>query len=158
MSQNRCWLIISPEELARIQATCQLRAAELEAAGIPHQLPDAVVNRPAAQQQLEWSGPSSRTRPPGRPALWCRTFQHQLLTGAVAAFIDRFRFGFNRDQSEKQRGQEQDLLRFQAGSNTLTCRRWAGTAFRTLSENKNSLNGSELNWRTRSKSCSLEQS
>jgi len=105
MSQNRCWLIISPEELARIQATCQLRAAELEAAGIPHQLPDAVVNRPAAQQQLEWSGPSSRTRPPGRPALWCRTFQHQLLTGAVAAFIDRFRFGFNRDQSEKQRGQ-----------------------------------------------------
>ena len=78
---------------------------------------------------MEWPfEPDTATWPAGSLV---QTFQHLPLTGAVAAFIDRYRFGFNRDQSEKRRGQEQDLFRFQAGSNTLTCRRYAGTAFRT---------------------------
>jgi hypothetical protein len=43
----------------------------------------------------------------GRPALFpgVPLIQHLLVTGAGSTFIDRFRFGFNRDQSEEQRGQ-----------------------------------------------------
>jgi hypothetical protein len=50
---------------------------------------------------MEWPfEPDTATRPAGSFSGVPLT-QHLLVTGAGATFIDRFRFGFNRDQSGK---------------------------------------------------------
>jgi hypothetical protein len=52
MSENLHGLLISAEELARIQAACQERAAELEAAGTPRQPPDAAGSSQGTNSKL----------------------------------------------------------------------------------------------------------